>query len=118
MGLRFTSKREQERLLKRLGINLEEIRGVRSVVIETDNERIVFDSPTVTKMVGGPQEVYQIFGEPMIEKKEREEYVPQEEDVLLVAKQTGRSIEDAKKALITTEGDIAQAIVLLQSGQY
>ncbi|MGQ9597089.1 MAG: nascent polypeptide-associated complex protein [Thermoproteota archaeon] len=117
MGLRFTSKREQERLLKRLGINLEEIRGVRSVVIETDNERIVFDSPTVTKMVGGPQEVYQIFGEPMIEKKEREEYVPQEEDVLLVAKQTGRSIEDAKKALITTEGDIAQAIVLLQSGQ-
>lgn len=105
-------------MLKRLGINLEEIRGVRSVVIETDNERIVFDSPTVTKMVGGPQEVYQIFGEPMIEKKEREEYVPQEEDVLLVAKQTGRCIEDAKKALITTEGDIAQAIVLLQSGQY
>ncbi|MEM2089369.1 MAG: nascent polypeptide-associated complex protein [Thermoproteota archaeon] len=115
MGVRFGSRREQERLLKRLGIRLEEIQGVRSVVIETDSERIFFDSPAVTKMVGGPQEIYQVFGEPVVEKKEREEYVPQEEDVLLVAKQTGRSVEDARKALITTEGDIAQAIVLLQS---
>ena len=117
MGLRFGSKREQERLLKRLGIRLEEVQGVRSVIIETDSERIIFDSPAVTKMVGGGQEIYQIIGEPMVEKKEKEEYVPQEEDVLLVAKQTGRSVEDARKALITTEGDIAQAIVLLQSGQ-
>jgi nascent polypeptide-associated complex subunit alpha len=117
MGVRFGSRREQERLLKRLGISLEEIQGVRSVVIETDSERIVFDSPTVTKMVGGPQEIYQVFGEPVVEKKEKEEYVPQEEDVLLVAKQTGRSVEDARKALITTEGDIAQAIVLLQSSR-
>jgi nascent polypeptide-associated complex subunit alpha len=119
MGVRFGSRREQERLLKRLGIRLEEIQGVRSVVIETDSERIVFDSPTVTKMVGGPQAIYQVFGEPVVEKKEKEkeEYVPQEEDILLVAKQTGRSVEDARKALITTEGDIAQAIVLLQSSR-
>lgn len=115
MSLRFGSRREQERLLRRFGIRLEEIQGVRSVIIETDSERIVFNSPIVTKMVGGAQEVYQVFGEPIVERKEREEYVPQEEDVLLVAKQTGRSIEDARKALITTEGDIAQAIVLLQS---
>ncbi len=117
MGLRFGSKREQERLLKRLGIRLEEIQGVRSVVIETDSERIFFNSPTVTKMVGGAQEIYQVFGEPVIEKKEKEEYVPQEEDVLLVAKQTGKGIEDARKALVMTEGDIAQAIVLLQSNR-
>lgn len=117
MGLRFGSKREQERLLKRLGIKLEELQGVRSVVIETDSERIVFDSPAVTKMVGGAQEIYQVIGEPVVEKKEKEEYVPPEEDVLLVAKQTGRSVEEARKALITTEGDIAQAIVLLQSSR-
>ncbi|MEM1557387.1 MAG: nascent polypeptide-associated complex protein [Thermoproteota archaeon] len=114
MGVRFGSKREQERLLKRLGIRIEEIQGVRSVIIETDSERIVFESPVVTKMIGGPQEVYQIVGEPIVEKKE--EYIPLEDDVLLVAKQTGRSIEEAKKALVTTGGDIAQAIVLLQSG--
>ena len=115
MSIRFGSRREQERLLKRLGIKIEEIQGVRSVVIETDTERIVFDSPMVTKMVGGPQEIYQIVGEPVVEKK-KEEYVPSEDDVLLVAKQTGRSVEEARKALVTTGGDIAQAIVLLQSG--
>lgn len=114
MAIRFGSRREQERLLKRLGIKIEEMQGVRSVVIETENERIVFNSPMVTKMIGGPQEVYQIIGEPIVEKKE--EYVPLEEDILLVAKQTGRSVEEAKKALVATGGDIAQAIVLLQSG--
>ncbi|MBO3799720.1 MAG: NagC family transcriptional regulator [Candidatus Brockarchaeota archaeon] len=115
MSIGFRSRREQERLLKRLGIKIEEIQGVRSVVIETDNERIVFDSPVVTKMTGGSQEIYQIVGEPVIEKK-KEEYVPPDDDVLLVAKQTGRSVEEARKALVTTSGDIAQAIVLLQSG--
>jgi len=115
MSFRFGSRREQERLLKRLGIKLEEIKGVKSVIIETDSERIVFDSPIVTKMVGGPQEIYQIIGEPSVEKI-GEEYVPPEEDVLLVAKQTGKSTEEARKALVATGGDIAQAIVLLQSG--
>ncbi|MEM3712343.1 MAG: nascent polypeptide-associated complex protein [Thermoproteota archaeon] len=115
MAIRFGSKREQERLLKRLGIKIEEIQGVRSVVIETEEERIVFNSPMVTKMIGGPQEVYQIMGEPIVEKK-KAEYVPLEEDVLLVAKQTGKSFEEARKALVATGGDIAQAIVLLQSG--
>jgi len=115
MGVRFGSRREQERLLKRLGIRIEEIQGVKSVIIETDEEKIIFDSPVVTKMIGGPQEIYQIVGEPVIEKK-IEEYVPSEDDILLVAKQTGRSVEEARKALIATRGDIAQAIVLLQSG--
>ncbi|MBO3768825.1 MAG: nascent polypeptide-associated complex protein [Thermoproteota archaeon] len=114
MAIRFGSKREQERLLRRLGIKIEELQGVRSVVIETENERIVFNSPVVTKMIGGPQEIYQIIGEPIVEK--RAEYVPLEEDILLVAKQTGRSVEEARKALVATGGDIAQAIMLLQSG--
>ncbi|MGQ9479464.1 MAG: nascent polypeptide-associated complex protein [Thermoproteota archaeon] len=117
MGLRFSSKREQERLLKRLGIRLEEVKGVRSVVIETEEERIVFNTPAVTKMLGGPQEIYQIIGEAVVEKKEREEYAPPEEDVFLVSKQTGKSVDDARRALVMTNGDIAQAILLLQSGQ-
>jgi nascent polypeptide-associated complex subunit alpha len=115
MSIRFGSRREQERLLKRLGIRIEEMQGVRSVIIETDDERILFESPVVTKMVSGSQEVYQVLGEPIIEKKEK--YVPPEEDVALVAKQTGKSMEEARKALLTTEGDIAQAIVLLQSNK-
>ncbi|MDW8033871.1 MAG: nascent polypeptide-associated complex protein [Nitrososphaerota archaeon] len=115
MAMRFGSRREQERLLKRLGIKIEEIQGVKSVVIETEKERIVFNHPIVTKMIGGPQEIYQVIGEPILEER-GEEYVPSEDDVLLVAKQTGKGVEEARKALVATGGDIAQAIVLLQSG--
>ncbi|MHA2407987.1 MAG: hypothetical protein ACXACA_06420 [Candidatus Ranarchaeia archaeon] len=38
-----------------------------------------------------------------------------EEDVKLVADQTGKNIEEAKNALEECEGDLAKAILLLQS---
>ena len=38
-----------------------------------------------------------------------------EEDVQLVAGQTGKSVEEARNALIESEGDLAKAILLLQS---
>ena len=42
-------------------------------------------------------------------------FVVSEEDVKLVADQTGKSIEEARKALEECEGDLAKAILLLQS---
>ena len=39
-----------------------------------------------------------------------------EEDAQLVADQTGKSIEDAKRALEESDGDLAKAILLLQTG--
>jgi len=38
-----------------------------------------------------------------------------EEDVKLVADQTGKSMEEAKKALEESGGDLAKAILLLQT---
>jgi nascent polypeptide-associated complex subunit alpha len=38
-----------------------------------------------------------------------------EEDARLVADQTGKSLEEAKNALIECDGDLAKAILLLQS---
>ena len=39
-----------------------------------------------------------------------------EEDAQLVADQTGKSIDDAKRALEASDGDLAKAILLLQTG--
>jgi len=39
-----------------------------------------------------------------------------EEDVQLVADQTGKSLEDAQRALESSDGDLAKAILLLQTG--
>jgi nascent polypeptide-associated complex subunit alpha len=56
------------------------------------------------------QKTYQIAGKPRIVEKKEE--IPKE-DIELVAEQTGKSTEEAKKALIKTKGDIAEAIMTL-----
>jgi nascent polypeptide-associated complex subunit alpha len=38
-----------------------------------------------------------------------------EEDVRLVADQTGKSMEEARRALEESQGDLAKAILLLQA---
>jgi len=108
------SRREQERLLKKLGINLEEIQGVEEVRIATRERVLILKNPSVMKVNYPGQVVYQISGEETTEEVGGEQYTPSEEDVLLVAQQTGKGLDEAKKALITAKGDLAQAILLLK----
>ena len=115
---RRVSNREQERLLKRLGINLEELPGVKEVrIIGEDATRVIRD-PSVYKVNSPGQTMYQIVGtEEILQEEgeiEEEEYVPADEDVALVAQRTGKSLEQAKTALVSTKGDLAQAILLLR----
>jgi len=114
------SNREQERLLKRLGINLEEMPGVKEVrIIGEDVTRVIRD-PAVFKVNSPGQTMYQIMGTEEIlhegaeEGEVEEEYAPAEEDVALVAQRTGKSLDQARSALVSTKGDLAQAILLLR----
>jgi len=104
-------------MLKRLGINLEQLPGVKEVrIIGEDTTRIIRD-PSVYKVNSPGQTMYQIVGtEEILQEGEagEEEYVPAEEDVALVAQRTGKSLEQAKAALVSTKGDLAQAILLLR----
>lgn len=111
------SRREQERLLKRLGINLEEVDGVKEVRLIMEAKTVIIRNPTVFKIKNPEQSVYQIAGEELEEesKGEKKEYEPSEEDILLVAQQTGKSMEEAKSALKVANGDLAQAIMMLKS---
>ena len=115
---RRVSNREQERLLKRLGVNLEELPGVKEVrIIGEDVTRVIRD-PSVYKVNSPGQTMYQIVGtEEILQEEgetEEEEYVPADEDVALVAQRTGKTLEQAKTALVSTKGDLAQAILLLR----
>jgi len=110
------SRREQERLLKRLGVNIEELNGVKEVRIVMNEKSIVIKNPVVFRINNQGQSMYQVLGEEVEElESKRDEYEPSEEDVLLVVQQTGKSIEEAKKALKATNGDLAQAILMLRS---
>jgi len=58
------------------------------------------------------QKTYQITGNPKIIDRKEE---IKEEDIKLVIEQTGKSEEEAIKALEETNGDIAEAIMKLTS---
>ncbi len=109
--------RQMQQMMKRLGINVREIENVEEIIIKTDTKEYIFDNAEVTVMDAQGQKTYQISGKPrIIERKEKVEEGIAEEDINLVAEQTGKSKEQAKKALEKTNGDIAEAIMKLTEG--
>ncbi len=108
------SPREARRLMQRMGMEVEEIQGIEEVVFIMKDKKIIIKNPQVMIMKIGGQKIYQVIGEEKEEKEEEKIEIP-EEDIQLVAAQTGKSFEEAKKALEITKGDIAQAIILLTS---
>ena len=106
--------RQMNQMMKRLGINIKEIENVKKVIIETDSKKYIIEDAEVTIMDAQGQKTYQVTGKARIVTKEEkpEEAIPQE-DIDLVAEQTGKSKAEAKKALDETKGDIAEAIIKL-----
>ncbi|NOZ58577.1 MAG: nascent polypeptide-associated complex protein [Euryarchaeota archaeon] len=101
--------RQMKKMMKQLGMEMEEL-PAREVVIKLEDREIVIENPTVNVIRAMGQKTYQITGE------EREVLAIPEEDVKLVAEQAGVSTEEARKALEKTGGDLAEAIVLLTGG--
>ena len=109
MGGRM-NPRQMQQMMKRLGINVTEIKNVEEVIIRTDSKEYIIENAGVTIMDAQGQKTYQITGKARI--VEKEEKIPQK-DIDLVAEQTGKSKKDAEKALEESEGDIAEAILKL-----
>ena len=102
--------RQMNQMMKRLGINIKEIENVEEIIIRTTTKEYIFDEAEVTVMDAQGSKTYQISGKPRIVA--RKEEIPQS-DIDLVAEQTGKTKEQAKKALEETKGDIAEAILKL-----
>jgi nascent polypeptide-associated complex subunit alpha len=112
--MRRISPREAKRMMQRMGMELEEMHGILKVTFTMKDKSLVIADPQVTIMKVGGQKIYQVVGEAVEEKAAKEEKTEiSDEDVQLVAAQTGASIESARKALESTKGDLAQAIMLL-----
>jgi nascent polypeptide-associated complex subunit alpha len=112
------SPRELKRALKRMGLDVEELSGVEKVEFYLKDRKIVIESPQVVVIKSKNQTVFQVVGEAKEEttgKEQREAVVAvNEEDVEFVASQAGVSKEEARRALIETRGDIAEAIIRLR----
>jgi nascent polypeptide-associated complex subunit alpha len=101
-------------MMKKLGMNVEQIEDVQSITIRTAKGDWVFDAGTeVSAMTMQGQTTYQISGRPRF--VEAALVIP-DEDVTMVASQANVSTEKAKEALVATKGDIAEAIMKLAQG--
>ena len=117
------SPREMRRMMKRMGLELQELPGVeRIIIVFDDGRRLIADSPIAYLIKGKDYTMLQAMGEfieeRIEEKEESKEIEISEEDVQLVASQTGVSLEEARQALKATDGDIAQAIMLIEARKH
>jgi len=102
--------RQMKAMMKKLGMNVEQIEDVENIVIKTPKGNWVFDSAEVSAMTMQGATTYQISGTPRFEAAAVE--IPKE-DVTMVAAQANVPEEKAKEALVATKGDIAEAIMRL-----
>lgn len=125
MGFRGTSPKQMARMMKKMGISQEDLKGVKEVIIRfVDKEWVIANAQVgIIKQAGS--ESYQVSGS----KTERpltagvpvdSDFEPEPEieipieDAALVAGQTGVDIETATQALKDTKGDLAAAILKLR----
>jgi nascent polypeptide-associated complex subunit alpha len=118
---RRMNPREQRRMMQRMGMNMDSVPNVEEVIIKTVSKNIRIEKPEVAILEMQGQKIFQIIGGKVTEKNP--ERTPtgtskisiSEEDVQLVADQTSKTVDEARKALEDCEGDLAKAILLLQS---
>jgi len=109
------SGRDAMRMMQKMGMNVKEIEGVQEVLIKTDDKTILIEKPNVTLIKMQDQNMFQIAGGLVKETQERAPAAEiSAEDVKLVMEQTGKSAEEAMKALQESEGDLAKAILKLK----
>ncbi len=119
---RRMNPREQKRLMQRMGMNMDNVQDVQQVIIRTASKDIVIDEPEVAILQVQGQKMYQVIGGQVSEQAPSTRLgaaAPakpsfSEEDVQLVADQTGKSLDKAREALEESGGDLTKAILLLQ----
>ena len=120
------SPRELKRMLKKMGIDVEEYGDVDRVEIFLKNKKLVITSPQVVAFKTGGQVAFQISGvvreeeasaQPAPQQPVAEEVKISEEDIRFVMEQTGVSYEEARRALVNSKGDIIQAILAIKSAK-
>jgi nascent polypeptide-associated complex subunit alpha len=118
---RRMNPREQRRMMQRMGMNMDSVADVEQVIIKTSDKDITIEQPEVAILEMQGQKIFQVIGGRVTEKAPEHaapspsQPIVSEADVQLVANQTGKSVDEARKALEECEGDLAKAILLLQS---
>ena len=111
-GMNKKQMKQMERQMKKMGMKMEDLDGVREVIIRFDEKELVIDNPSVSVMNVMGQETYQVEGKAREVELDYEIEIP-DEDVEMVANSAGVSEDKAREALEETKGDLAEAIMKL-----
>ena len=105
--------RMMKQAMKKMGMQQEDIDAVE-VIIKTKDSQIIFPNPSVAKIKAMGTESWQITGE--FEERELDS-TPEisEDDVKTVMEQANVSEEEAREAIEKHNGDLASAILELNS---
>ena len=129
-GGRAPDPRRMKAMMRKMGIEQQQLEGVESVVITMRDRELVFDAPEVVAVTAQGQTSYQVSGEAQERTRggatagagagaaagagapaPRPKY--SREDLALVMAQTGATEDEARAALDVCEGEVAEAIIRL-----
>lgn len=124
-GMGRMDPRQMRLAMKKMGMQTEEIDDVSEVIIRTKTKEYRFDSPAVVMVKVSGQKIFQVTGEPAIGEPAGESPAAakptgpsiMQEDIDLVVSQTGCTQEQARQALMQTDGQPADAIIRILSGK-
>lgn len=104
--------KQMQKMMKQMGMKQEELDAVHAEIVLSDGRKLVFESPEVSKVDMMGQETYQLTGSA---QEVGVDSMPDisDEDLETIIEQTGCSLDEAKTALIETNGDLAEAIMKL-----
>jgi nascent polypeptide-associated complex subunit alpha len=105
--------RKMQQMMKQLGIQQQDI-PAQEVIIKSEGKEIHVLNPQVSKINMMGQETFQISGDVQERTIDTSPDIS-DEDIEMVCQQTGCREEDARKALIESHGDIAEAILKLKN---
>ncbi|MDD5111187.1 MAG: nascent polypeptide-associated complex protein [Candidatus Altiarchaeota archaeon] len=105
--------KQMEKMMKRMGITVDEV-DAQQVIIKCTDKDIIIDNPQVVKTKIQGKDSFQISGDVREESADVKLDISAD-DVKLVAEQAKVSEQKAKAALEKAGGDIAQAILDLKS---
>ena len=105
--------RDMQKAMKRLGIKQDEI-DATEVIIRCEDKDLVIQNPQVSKVNMAGNEIYQVTGQAQEQERSTEVEI-NEEDIQTVIDQTSCTNEEALSALKETNGNLAEAILKLQS---
>ncbi|MCX6801010.1 MAG: nascent polypeptide-associated complex protein [Candidatus Diapherotrites archaeon] len=100
--------KQMGKMMRQMGIKSEDLEAEEIVIKLKNGKKLIFKEPQVQSIEMQGTKTYTVIGNPS-----EESGVP-EEDVKMVAEQTGASKEKAKKALEESNGNIAEAIMKLK----